>query len=83
MATGIEIAALVLGAFPLVISSLKHYRIGIETFVRWYKSEREAASLRRHLIAERVVFHSACELLLSALVPSKAVDGLIVALIQN
>ncbi|MAD85560.1 MAG: hypothetical protein CL912_21580 [Deltaproteobacteria bacterium] len=35
--SGIEIAGLVLGGFPLLISTAEHYRKGFEPLAKWYK----------------------------------------------
>ncbi|GMF73808.1 unnamed protein product [Aspergillus oryzae] len=43
MATGIEIAGLVLGAFPLILSCLDYYREGMEPLEEWW-------SFRTHFI---------------------------------
>ena len=77
MATGIEITGLVLAAFPLLISGLEHYAGGVETIKRWWRYERELASLRRLLIAEMVVFQGTCEQLLNGLVTTSKLDDLI------
>ena len=77
MATGIEITGLVLGAFPLLLSGVEHYAEGVDTIARWCRYERELASLKRLLIAEKVVFQGSCEQLLSGLVPASHVEELI------
>ena len=66
MATGIEITGLVLAAFPLLISGLEHYAEGVDTIARWWRYDREIASLRRLLLAEQIVFQGTCEQLLTA-----------------
>ncbi|PVH79284.1 hypothetical protein DL98DRAFT_420730 [Cadophora sp. DSE1049] len=35
--SGIEIASLVLGGFPLLISTAEYYREGFEPLAKWYK----------------------------------------------
>jgi hypothetical protein len=66
--SGLEVAGLVLGALPLVISALEHYANGVQTAKRFfrYKSELEVLSLR--IRTERCMFINTLERLLGGIV---------------
>src|SRR4051794_4057127 len=67
--SGFEVAGVVLGSLPLVISALEHYRDGLRSIQRWRKYERELQSLVRNLETERAKLQNVCEKLLVGLVP--------------
>ena len=77
MASGIEIAGLVLGSIPLLVSALEHYAEGVETIERWWRYQRELAAIKRMLKAEQVVFQGTCERLLTGLVTASELDDLL------
>ena len=47
--SGIEVAGLVLGAFPIVISGLHHFIEGVETIKTWKRYQRELSRHSRSL----------------------------------
>lgn len=58
--SGIEVAGLVLGAFPLVISGIQFYIDGCEKFERWRKWESVLGHLARNIKAEHRNFRNIC-----------------------
>lgn len=79
MASGVEIAGIVLGSIPLVISALEHYAEGLGTIEKWWRYKRELASLKRILGAECDRFLNTLEELLAGLVP----DGKLADLLNS
>lgn len=75
--SGIEVAGLVLGSIPLVISTLEHYKDGLSTIQRWRQYEREVRILVRNLKTEHVRIQNICEKLLGDLVPPSKIESLI------
>lgn len=75
--SGFEIAGVVLGSIPLLISALEHYGEGLSTIQRWRKYQRELQSLIRNLETERVKFQNVCEKLLVGLVPASDIEAMI------
>ncbi|KAJ4129020.1 hypothetical protein NW768_007549 [Fusarium equiseti] len=75
--SGFEIAGIVLGAIPLLISALEHYADGLSTLQRWRKHKREINSLIRNLETERIKLENVCEKLLLNLVPHSQIEDLI------
>ena len=71
MATGIEAAGLVLGAFPLVISFLEHYRSGLETLQEWWRFRTEFLTFFHEVGVQSVFFSENLEALLAPLVDSE------------
>ena len=71
MATGIEIAGLVLGAFPLVLGALEHYRDGLRTLQEWWKFRAEFLSLLHEVGVQSVFFTENLEALLAPIVTSE------------
>lgn len=65
--SGIEVVGVVLGAIPLIVSSLEHYADGIKTIQRWRQYVREIQSLRRVLGNERAIFQNTLEELLDGI----------------
>ncbi|KAI9756017.1 MAG: hypothetical protein M4579_004062 [Chaenotheca gracillima] len=70
MASGVEIAGLVLGTFPLLISACEHYREGLEPLKDWYRYRLELESFLRKLDRQHVLFHLTLEELLSSIAPN-------------
>lgn len=62
--SGIEIAGLVLGSIPLVISGLEHYAEGVRTIRKFRQSTREFVRLKRILETENDIFLNSIEILL-------------------
>lgn len=62
--SGFEVAEVVLGSSPFVISALEHYRDGLRAIRRWRKYEGELQSLIRNIETERAKLQDICEKLL-------------------
>lgn len=75
--SGFEIAGIVLGSIPLVISTLENYGAGLSTLQRFRKYRRELQSLIRNLETERIKLQNVCEKLLIGLVPHSRIEALI------
>ncbi|KAI1347835.1 hypothetical protein F5Y01DRAFT_233001 [Xylaria sp. FL0043] len=75
--SGFEIAGIVLGAVPLLISALEHYGDALSTLNKWRKYERELHSLVRNLDTERVKLQNVCEKLLVGIVPESQIEAMI------
>ncbi|KAI8681050.1 hypothetical protein NCS55_00354800 [Fusarium keratoplasticum] len=75
--SGFEIAGIVLGSIPLVISTLENYGAGFSTLQRFRKYRRELQSLIRNLETERIKLQNVCEKLLIGLVPHSRIETLI------
>ncbi|KAJ9143383.1 hypothetical protein NKR23_g6633 [Pleurostoma richardsiae] len=75
--SGLEVTGIVLGAIPLLISTLEHYGEGLSTLQRWRKYERELRSLTRNLETERVKLQDVCEKLLIDIVPPSRIESMI------
>lgn len=75
--SGFEIAGIVLGSIPLVISTLENYGAGLSTLHRFRKYRRELQSLIRNLETERIKLQNVCEKLLIGLVPHSRIEALI------
>ena len=69
--SGIEVAGLVLGAIPLVISALEHYAEGVDTVRRWWRYKRELNLLAVLLGGEHACYIGSCERLLRDIVPTQ------------
>ncbi|KAH6861234.1 hypothetical protein B0T12DRAFT_404359 [Alternaria alternata] len=66
--SGIEIAGLVLGAFPLLIHALESYRKGAELFGDWWQIERAYTKCRQNLKYHQLLFEGNIERFLLPLV---------------
>jgi hypothetical protein len=66
--SGVEVAGLVLGAIPLLVSGLESYIKGVATIKRYFKYKNELKSLLRTLTTEYDIFRNSCEMLLEGLV---------------
>jgi len=75
--SGFEIAGVVLGSIPLVISLLEHYQGGLRTIQRLRKYDRELQSLIRNLRTEQAKLQNVCEKLLEGLVPLSRIDEMV------
>ena len=75
--SGFEIAGVILGSIPLVISALEHAGEGISAIQRWRKYKRELESLIRNLQTEQLRLQDVCEKLLIGLVPASQVEAMI------
>ena len=59
--SGIEVAGLVMAAFPLVISGIQFYIDGCDKVERWRKWESVLAHLARNIKAEHRIFRNVCK----------------------
>jgi hypothetical protein len=62
--SGIEVAGIVLGVIPLVVSGLEHYADGVSTIKVIFNYESEFRSLSRRLRVESNIFQNTVEILL-------------------
>lgn len=80
MASGIEIAGLVLAAFPLVVKGLGSYVQGVETIRLWRRYRRQLADYQRQIETQRIWYLDTLEELLDGIVCS---DEEVVSLIAD
>lgn len=66
--SGLEVAGVVLGSLPLVISALEHYAKGVHTAKRYWRYKSELRALILQIDTERGIFINTLEQLLSGLV---------------
>lgn len=79
MASGLEIAGLVLAAFPLVIKGLGCYIDGVETMILWRRYRRQLADYQRQIETQRIWYLDTLEELLDGIVGTDAELTLLVA----
>jgi len=70
MPTGIEIAGVVLAAFPLVIAGVQAWRSGLEPISTWWQYRTEVIKLSAAVGSQHVMFLHNIELLLDPIVTS-------------
>lgn len=75
--SGFEVAGVVLGSIPLIVSALEHYKQGMSTIKTWRNYDRELRSLIRNLETEKIRFQDICEKLLIGLVPSSQIEHMV------
>ena|SRR5438045_9476826 len=74
--SGVEVAGVVLGAFPLLLSALEQYKSAVDA-VRKSSSSVQLRSLQEQIVVESEVFKNSCEHLLSAVLdPDKLAEAL-------
>lgn len=73
MATGVEVAGLVLGSLPIVLAGLEFYARGIKVSKRFWRWREEVNGLVDELRAENAVYQNSIETLLLGVVDSKDV----------
>ena len=66
--SGIEIAGLVLGAFPLLLAALDKYREGAEVLTDWWRIQRAYKRCKQDLEYHRILFEGNIERFLLPLV---------------
>ena len=66
--SGFEVAGVVLGSLPLIISALEHYAEGIATAKRFWRYKTELRSLILQVNTERGIFINTLEQLLTGIV---------------
>jgi hypothetical protein len=72
--SGLEVAGVVLGALPLVISALEHYVAGVNTAKRFWRYKSELRSLILQIETERGIFLNTLEQLLEGVVRIENMD---------
>jgi hypothetical protein len=75
--SGIEVAGIVLGAIPLVISGLEHYSEGARTIKSMRDYPKEFATLSRRLRVENETFRNTMELILSGFVGGRTLNDML------
>ena len=68
MVTGVEIAGLVLAAFPLILDGLSHWLEGVHKVKRWRQIYRQLKDYETRLQSQRVTYQNTLELLLVGIV---------------
>ena len=66
--SGIEIAGLLLGAFPLLISALEHYRQSAEVLEDWWQIKKEYKKCKNEIKVQELAFENSLERFLLPLV---------------
>ena len=72
--SGFEVAGVVLGSLPLVISAIEHYATLVQTIKRSIKYEIELKSLKHDLDAESLIFLDTLERVLDGLIPASQLE---------
>ncbi|CAG7554629.1 unnamed protein product [Fusarium equiseti] len=75
--SGFDVAGVILGSIPLVISTLEHYKNGISVIQRYRRYERELQRLIRNLATEKSRLQNVCEKLLDGIVPPSRIDEMV------
>lgn len=75
--SGLEVAGVVLGAIPLLISGLEHYAEGASTIKRMFRAPAEFCSLSLRLRVEHDIFKNTIELLVGDLVDDVSLQSLL------
>lgn len=75
--SGFEIAGVVLGSIPIVISALEFYMRGISTVGRWRRFEREIETLVLQLSTEEANLQNVYERLLCNIVPDENIEPML------
>jgi hypothetical protein len=73
--SGLEVAGIVLGALPLVISALEHYANGVQTAKRYLRYKSELKTLILQIDTERCIFTNTLEQLLGGIVRIEHMSG--------
>ena len=76
--SGVEIAGLLLGSFPLLISALEHYRETAEVLEDWWQIKKEYKKCKNEIKLQELAFESNLErFLLPLLVDDDQIELLI------
>jgi hypothetical protein len=70
MATGMEIAGVILATFPLIISALEHYGEGLQSMQDWVRFRTHFNGFLNDFIRQQIFFRQHIEDLLSGVVDS-------------
>ena len=68
MATGIEIAGVVLATFPIIINALEHCGEGYDFIKSWTKSRADFQAFKTDFIRSKILFRQHTEILLSPII---------------
>ena len=66
--SGIELAGIVLGAFPLLISALEHYRESAEVLEDWWQIKKEYKKCKNEIKVQELAFENNLERFLLPLI---------------
>ena len=77
--SGVEIAGLLLGSFPLLISALEHYRASAEVLEDWWQIKKEYKKCKNEIKLQELAFESNLERFLLPLVVDDDEIGLLIA----
>ena len=66
--SGIEVAGLVLGSFPLLISALEHWRTAVEIYDDWWQVKKEYKKCKQELLCAELALEGNLERFLLPLV---------------
>jgi hypothetical protein len=72
--SGFEVAGVILGVIPLLVSALEHYANSVRTIQRFRRYKYELKTLALELKTEQTLFRNTCELLLDGIVDDQAID---------
>lgn len=75
--SGFEVAGIILGSIPLVISALEHYRDGASAIRRWSRYEIERRNLILRLETESIKMQNICAQLLRGIVWDLQIEDMI------
>jgi hypothetical protein len=75
--SGLEIAGIVLGSLPLIISAVEHYATLARTVRSAVKYKTELKILKHDLDAECIIFLDTLERVLDGLVPARQFEELL------
>jgi hypothetical protein len=71
MATGMEIAGVILASFPLIVSALEHYGEGLQSMQDWARFRTHFNGFLNAFIRQQIFFRQHIEDLLSTVVDSE------------
>lgn len=77
MATGIEVAGIVLAVLPLFISALEHYENGMDPIRAFLEFDSELPNQIRKLRDQHIIYNLTMKHLLSSVAESKDVDEML------
>lgn len=75
--SGFEVAGVVLGSLPLIVSAIEHYADLVQTVKRARKYLTELKNLKHDLDAESTIFLDTLERVLDGLIPAKQLEELL------
>jgi hypothetical protein len=75
--SGFEVAGVVLGSLPLVISAIEHYADLVQTVKRAIRYKNELKDLKHDLDAELIIFLDTLERVLDGLIPANQLEELL------